>query len=63
MVGAPGEQEPDMGKPAQPKQGREIKLTEKELAVLQAIEELGETALVGQIQVRANAILKRRKQN
>jgi hypothetical protein len=34
-----------------------IKLSEKEEAVLRAIEELGETADVGEIQRRANEIL------
>ena len=44
--------------PRKPKKPKRIKLTEKEEATLRAIEELGETADVGEIQARANEILK-----
>jgi hypothetical protein len=49
-----------------PKKPKRIRLTEKEEATLRAIEELGETADVGEIQKKANEILKtmqRRKLN
>lgn len=52
-----------MGEPAPPGRRRDIKLTDKELAVLQAIEDLGENARIGDIQKRANEILRRKKQN
>ena len=50
----------EKGRPYRPKK-KPIKLTEKELAVLQAIKELGERALVGEILKRANEILDRKR--